>query len=294
MKKFPIFDVYGHEAERLLNAKKSVGVIHSTGNIDASGDELEVPFREMLTRRLPSKYLVGHGHIVDQSLNVSPQYDVIIADSNATPILYEGENGTQYFPYESVYAVGEIKSSYYKNRKQPQNFAENVDRLLTDFHREDVPNNYIGHGITLGNGLSSGIQVDKQNEILSFMFFGSLNDFDEEDLAKQFNNLNGEHPNIICFLDGTVVTKAHLASTPQGFNLGPLALAAKEKRVPDLHKVSIKFTNEKASASSLTVLMLSLFKHLSRTRLKEPPFGAYVESILGSSSHKATKIKDIS
>ncbi|MGP7733591.1 DUF6602 domain-containing protein [Oceanimonas smirnovii] len=294
MKKFPIFDVYRQEAERLLNAKKSVSVIHSTGNIDASGDELEIPFREMLTRRLPSKYLVGHGHIVDQHLNVSPQYDVIIADSNATPILYEGENGTQYFPYESVYAVGEIKSSYYKNNKQPQKFVENVERLLTNFHREDVPKNYIGHGITLGDGLSSGIQVDKQNEILSFMVFGSLNDFDEEDLAKQLSSLNGEHPNIMCFLDGTVVTKAHLELTSQGFKLGPLALAAKEKRVPDFHKVSIKFTNEHASASSLTVLMLSLFQHLSRTMLKEPPFRAYIESILGGSSYQAVRIKDLS
>jgi len=221
-------------------------------------------------------------------------YDVIIADSNATPILYEGENRTQYFPYESVYAIGEIKSSYYKTSKQPQKFSENVDRLLTNFYREDVPNNYIGHGITLGDGLSSGIHVDKQNEIFSFMVFGSLNDFDEEDMAKQLHSLDGEHPNIMCFLDGSVVTKAHLESTSQGFNLGPLALAAKEKRVPDLHKVSIKFTNEQASASSLTVLMLSLFQHLSRTMLKEPPFGAYVESILGDSSYQAATIKDLS
>jgi hypothetical protein len=42
------------------------------------------------------------------------------------------------------------------------------------------------------------------------------------------------------------------------------------------------------------VLMLSLFQHLSRTMLKEPPFGAYVESILGDSSYQAATIKDLS
>ncbi|QKG00937.1 hypothetical protein HQK30_17710 [Aeromonas hydrophila] len=291
MKKFPIFDVYGQEAERLLSAKKSVKLIHSTGDIDASGDELEIPFREMLSRRLPSKYFVGHGHIVDQNLNVSPQYDVIIADSNATPILYEGENGTQYFPYESVYAVGELKASFYKNSDQVTKFTSNVETLLKVFFREDVPSNYIGHGITLGNGLSSSSTATKQNEILSFMVFGSKNDFTEENLELQLQTSDGRHPTVLCFLDGSVVVKAHIHETPQGLSLGPLSLGADVKKSEDLNIVSIHFNNELKSASSLTVLMLSLFQHLNKTLLKEPPFNNYVNSILAGSSHNSKTVK---
>ncbi|PSX20972.1 DUF6602 domain-containing protein [Photobacterium kishitanii] len=294
MKKFPIFDVYSQEADRLLHAKKSVKLIHSTGDIDASGDELEIPFREMLSRRLPSKYFVGHGHIVDQNLNVSPQYDVIIADSNATPILYEGENGTQYFPYESVYVVGELKSSFYKNSDQVKKFASNVETLLTEFFREDVPSNYIGNGITLGRGFSSSTTVAKQNEILSFMVFGSKNDFTEENLKVQLQESDGAHPTLLCFLDGSVVVKANIHETARGMNLGPLALGANVAKSESLNVVSIHFNNELKSASSLTVLMLSLFQHLNRTLLKEPPFDSYVESILAESSHNSKTVKKFS
>lgn len=154
MKKFPIDEIYSHEASILLEAKKSVEIIHKTGDIDASGDELEIPFRQMLTKRLPLKYYVGHGHIVDSDLNVSPQFDVIIAGSSATQILYDGENGTQYFPYESVYAVGEIKSSYYKSSKYVQKYTSVVKQVLEDFYKEPVSGNYIGNGIELGAGLS--------------------------------------------------------------------------------------------------------------------------------------------
>lgn len=291
MKKFPIFDVYGQEAERLLQARKSVRLIHSTGDVDASGDELEIPVRDMLARRLPSKYLVGHGHVVDSKLNVSPQFDVIIADSNATPILYEGENGAQYFPYESVYAIGEIKSTYYKSGYYVRKFTESVKTLLNDFYREDVPGNYIGHGITLGRGLSSGISSDKQNEIFSFMLLGSKNDMNEEELNAQLSQTDYNHPNVICFLDGSTVTKAHVLETEKGHELGALALVQKFGESSDLRLVNINFTNENKSASALTTLMLALFQHLNRTRLKEPPFGAYVESIMTGSPHESRTIK---
>src|SRR4051794_28161998 len=115
---FRLDEVYDRDAQKLLGGRKSSRIIHSSGDIDASGDEIEEPVRDLLRRRLPSKFFVGHGHIVDQQLRVSNQFDVVIADATATPILFEGENGMQYFPWKSVYAIGEIKCSYSK-RKRP-------------------------------------------------------------------------------------------------------------------------------------------------------------------------------
>jgi len=153
MKKLPINEIYSHETSILLEAKKSVGIIHKTGDMDASGDELEMPFRHMLAKRLPLRYYVGHGHIVGSDLSVSPQFDVIIVDSSVTQILYDGKNGTQYFPCESVYAVGEVESSYYKSSKYVQKYTSAVRQVLEDFYREPVLSNYIGNGIELGAGL---------------------------------------------------------------------------------------------------------------------------------------------
>ena len=65
MKTLRIGDIYEKEAQDLLNSKRSVSIVHATGDIDASGDELEIPIRKFLRKRLPEKYYVGHGHIVD-------------------------------------------------------------------------------------------------------------------------------------------------------------------------------------------------------------------------------------
>jgi uncharacterized protein DUF6602 len=133
---FNVNEVYQAEVDRLLNSRRRSKVIHRSGNIDASGDELEEPFREMLRRRLPSKYFVGHGHVVDQELRVSRQFDVIIADNSASPILFEAENGCQYFPWESVSAVGEIKSTYASGKRPVATFAKSVEHLKQNLKRE--------------------------------------------------------------------------------------------------------------------------------------------------------------
>jgi hypothetical protein len=153
-KAFKINEVYQAEVDRLLNSRNKSRTIHKSGNIAASGDELEEPFRAVLRRRLPSKFFIGHGHIVDQELNVSPQFDVIIADNNATPILFEGENGLQYFPWESVYAIGEVKSTYVESKRPIETFAKNIRTLKQRLKRENTPSNYLGNDLFLGKGLT--------------------------------------------------------------------------------------------------------------------------------------------
>ncbi|MFZ1220159.1 MAG: DUF6602 domain-containing protein, partial [Chthoniobacterales bacterium] len=70
---FEINAVYREEVVRLLSSRQQSKVIHSSGDIDASGDQIEAAFRDLLRRRLPTQYFVGHGHVVDKSLTVSSQ-----------------------------------------------------------------------------------------------------------------------------------------------------------------------------------------------------------------------------
>lgn len=292
MKKFPIDEIYMHEASKLLAAKKSVGIIHKTGDIDASGDELEIPFRQMLSKRLPSKYYVGHGHIVDSNLNVSPQFDVIITDSNATQILYDGENGTQYFPYESVYAVGEIKSTYYKSSKYIEKYTSSVKNLLDNFYRDPVSSNYIGHGMELGAGLSVNGTREIQNQLFSFMLFGSKNDCEPAEINEQLELSNSTpNPNIICFLDGSIITRSNLIENAGSYSLGALELDPLRQNKNELGLVEINFSNNEKSGQALAVLMLGLIKHLHSTILKSPPFDNYTASILENAAHTGKIIR---
>lgn len=292
MKKFPIDEIYSHEASILLEAKKSVGIIHKTGDIDASGDELEIPFRQMLTKRLPMKYYVGHGHIVDSDLNVSPQFDVIIADSNATQILYDGENGTQFFPYESVYAVGEIKSSYYKSSKYVQRYISALKQVLENFYREPVSGSYIGNGIELGAGLSVAGTRETQNQLFSFMLFGSRNDCERSELNEQLAASNSiPNPNVICFLDGTIITRSNIIENAGSYSLGALELDPLGQNNHELALVEINFSGKDKSGKALATLMLGIVNHLCSTRLKDPHFNKYATSILEAAAHTGSVIR---
>ena len=117
------------DAAEIIAAREKAQIIHRGRDIDAAGDEVEVATRRVIRRKLPNSYYVGHGHIVDSELNQSPQLDVVIADNSAAPILFATENGTEYFPYEAVYAIGEIKSSYSRSRNYVETFADTVSRV---------------------------------------------------------------------------------------------------------------------------------------------------------------------
>src|SRR4051794_7068998 len=99
-------------AADILAARERAQIIHHTKDIDEAGEEVERAVRRAFRDKLPSQYHVGNGHIVDANLNTSPQIDILVVDSHGTPVLMRSESGAEYVPYESVYALGEVKSTY--------------------------------------------------------------------------------------------------------------------------------------------------------------------------------------
>ncbi len=286
MKKFPIENIYKQEVERIKSARNSSKIIHNTGDIDASGDELEIPIRKFLKKRLPQKFYIGHGHIVDKNLSVSPQFDIIIADSTTTQILYDSENGTEYFPYESVYAIGEIKSTYYKSKKYLENFVNAINQVMNGMARESVPLSYVGNGVSLGDNLSINRKGERQNDLFHFVIIGDSNDMDKGSLKSEFTNVNKELiPNIICCLDGKIIVRSKLEFIKNGINLGPIAIKSYEKKDPKSGLVSFKFNKEDCDAHALILLMLSLYEHLTSTQLYPPPFQSYIQDVLSIASY---------
>lgn len=124
------------DGAEIVAAHGKARLIHRTRDIDVAGDEVEGSVRRVLGRKLPTSYYVGHGHVVDSRLTSRPQMDVVIADNSGSPVLFMAENGTEYFPYEPVYAIGEVKSTYYRRARHIDKFADNVARLRAELQRE--------------------------------------------------------------------------------------------------------------------------------------------------------------
>src|ERR1700733_2224470 len=99
-KKLSLVDVFRADAKKLLDARERAQMVHKSGDIKASGDEVERGLRDLIASKLPGLCHVGHGHLMDSTHTVSPQLDLIIADHAATPILFKTDNGTEYVPYE--------------------------------------------------------------------------------------------------------------------------------------------------------------------------------------------------
>lgn len=145
---------------RLLIAHQIGRVFHRGKNISAVGNEVEVQARKLLRHRLPKSYTVGEGHIVDSELHMSGQCDIVIADKISSQVLARAKSRTEYFPYESVYAVGEVKSSYKKEHiaqfvEKITQLRRNLERKATDRPSGTMHGNPLFHSFCLLTALGS-------------------------------------------------------------------------------------------------------------------------------------------
>jgi len=218
LSKLELEQVMQSDAAEMVAARKKAILIHHTRDIDAAGDEVEKAVRRVIQRKLPTDYYIGHGHAVDSQLNTSPQFDIVIAENSRSPILFVTENGTEYFPYESVYAIGEIKSSYYKSKKYVHTFVDNVARVKSELQREEVPPTYLPGGINLsGSGVSLPGAPRYRNPLFFFMVFVDSNDFQIADIEELYSTMpDSELPNILCLLDRGVVLNAKVPAGAEG------------------------------------------------------------------------------
>lgn len=202
-------EIFRLDAAEIFAAHQRARIIHGSTNIDAAGDEVEVAVRTVLGRRFPSSSYVGQGHIVDEKWHSSKQFDVIIADNFACPILFTAANGTAYFPYESVYAVGEVKSSY-RSLDDVTEFCSKISHLVSTLHRENTPNDFINSGRGRGVRMLGQMSLDRRpykNPLFTFMIFANGERFKPKQLVDYFSKQTdiGLLPCLICFLDTGVV-----------------------------------------------------------------------------------------
>lgn len=284
IKKLNLSEIYQQDASGLLGALKKGKMLHSSGDIAASGDEFEVPIRDFLTKRLPPRYKIGHGHIVDKNWNASSQFDIIIVDSDAAPVLFKGAQGVEYYPWESVYAIGEVKSSYKKSEHQIHAFVKKIDELKKGLSRKDVPPSYIGDGIHLGKGFSSGRRDKVLNPLLTFMVFGRTGQMKRADLMTIYSALDAYHlPDMLWSLDGDFISKGEIsypsvkdgAITVDSVALNPSAANTIE------NSAWIKYSlDSKQLGQVLAMFLMGMFSHLNATRLYDPSLTDYLSSML--------------
>jgi len=79
------------------------------------GSYREAICRDFLKFFIPGKFAISQGFLINNNDDVSSQCDIIIYDSDLTPLI-QSESRQRFFPVETVGAVGEVKSRLDKTR----------------------------------------------------------------------------------------------------------------------------------------------------------------------------------
>jgi hypothetical protein len=191
-----------NEAESLIAIRKKAILIHNSKNINAAGNLVEKSIRDVLRKRLPTKFYVGQGHIVNPWLKVSPQFDIIIANNDSFPILFQDDDGTEWFPFEGVYAIGEVKSSYEKSKKPIEVFSKLIEKTKTELNWS--PKSSIVQAFEKG-----GVQTQNSiafDQLFSFMIFVDSSNFRTREIEEFYRNTPAKYlPNILYLVDKGVM-----------------------------------------------------------------------------------------
>jgi hypothetical protein len=275
--KFELKKVFIADSAEIVASREKALILHGSKDIDAAGDEVEQTVRKVLRRKLPGFYYVGHGHIVDATWASSPQMDVVIADAANLPVLFKAENGTEYFPYEGVYAVGEIKSTYYNSKKYVDTFVSNVWKIRSTLQRAEVPPNQVIPELRLSTNVDSR---PYRNPLFSFMLFVNSGDFNLDQLRPLYNTLPAfDLPNILCFLDkGVLVNTKIIEETDGSMIAGDINITPGFGDWSGNNRWNFLQFNSSAYPSSLTMLYGILMAHLESSVLSKPNMLDYINA----------------
>jgi len=283
MRSLDIPGIFKSEAKDLQKSRDDAIRIHRTADIKAAGNEIEVHVREFLNRMLPSTLYVTHGHLIDKNGIVSPQLDVIISDKSNIPSLMKTKDGTEYVPIDSVYAVGEIKSTYYKNSKYIESFTDVLSKIKNDMFHEDVPNTAY-NGIMNDNTLMRDMVLCKGNKILnklySFMLFVDSSDFKFSEIANHFSTSNIRNlPNSTVLLNQGIIMYAKL-DDKLNFSRYPDEIEDDDYDWCFSPFMPIGAGCGSKEGNHLGFLYYSLLEHIANSYLEPPSLSKYIAQMM--------------
>lgn len=99
------------------------------------GDDSEANWARVLREFLPARYGVAKGHVMDSRGATSQQIDLLVYDSQYTPLLAQTSSGDLFVPAEAVYAVFEVKQEMTKRFLE---YAGEKIASVRDLHRTSV------------------------------------------------------------------------------------------------------------------------------------------------------------
>jgi hypothetical protein len=273
--KFELGSVYKTYADQLLLAGNISGILLDNSNIDAAGGQVEGTLRILLNNLLPERVAVSHGHIVDKNTSISYQQDVLIAESFYTRSLIKSLDGTEFYPYESVFATGEVKKTWSQDKLLLA--MKSIKRNKVDLKRKEIPSDQLSTGssfIKLAEPVTSN---SYRNPLFCFSF--SL-DFDKTYNEKKLNEIytSGENLKVVPNISVVLTRGIYVLVDEAKLNEGLLSI----KLYPEFQNgvkyrwVMLKLKPEE----NLAYLIFMLTQHINDTILERVSAMDYAQAMI--------------
>ena len=266
--------VIQQDAASLKAAREKAMTVHPS-DIRAAGNEVEDAVRDYFRRVLPQPFYVTSGHLIDSNHQVSSQIDLIIADASNLPSLYTTSDGTEYIPITSVYAIGEVKSTYYKSKRHFEQMKKALATILA-MDRPLVKNTAFEgvRGDTTIRDIVLGSSNRFLNHLFSFLLCVDAGDFAFEDVTPHLKSADPSLvPNVTVLLDKGIMMRSKLnADGSSAFHRYP-----SEAPSPEYDWV---FAENLKEGSSLAALYAMLIAHLTNSHLEPANAYSYTDNLL--------------
>jgi len=280
---------FNNEAELLLAARQECIDIHGS-DIRAAGNQVEMAVREWLIRMLPTKVSVGHGHIIDINSDISPQLDCLLCDNKGFSTLFRAKDGTEYTPMDSVYAIGEIKSTFHKSQNYFKTISKNLKFIKSEMSRTLIKNTFTGElaNDSLFHHILHSSSSKYLNRLFTFALFINSGDAKKDDLIEIYNNTpDSQLPSIAVFMDKFVIVKADTSEKGMEWHKYPED-APESARWHIFEMREHAESDAKMEGKHIGVLYYLLVNHINNSLLERPVLNSYLKDLLVGSKSGTT------
>lgn len=185
--KFELSNVYKTYVDQILLSSSISNFLLDSTNIDSAGEQIEGTLRILLTNLLPERIKVSHGYIVDKSLKISYQQDVLLAESFFTKSLIKSLDSTEFYPYEAIFACGEVKKTWSNSKLDAA--MKSIKRNKQELIRYPIPADVMATGSSFVKVSDSLTSNSHRNPLFAFTFsidFDST--YNEKKIIDVYNN----------------------------------------------------------------------------------------------------------
>lgn len=276
-----ISKLFRDSAQGLRDARERCIEVHDT-DIRAAGNEIEIAVRQFFERMLPERFCVTHGHLIDRNGTVSPQLDLIISDNTGLPSLFTAADGTRYIPAESVFAIAEVKSTFYRAQQPISRFSRTLRTIRENMVRP-LEKNTAFDGLqdsTLIRDLQHRCPQRYLNPLFSFLIFVDHGDISERALDSELvNNCDEDLPGMIVLLSQAVVFYGRKGRQSLSFEKYPSLVPGDEHTWQVLPLTGDSETGS-LEGNHLGLIYYALVTHLNQSFLEPPDLTSYFSSML--------------